>query len=389
MGCDAGGLVGGGFCCGHGGEDGGHVLGLEVGGRRLGGAGRDLAAWRADLVGSGGGGRRGAAAFSFLARPGPGPAMCEVVWVGVRGGEQFAWAAFRGGGGGSGSSGVCVGGVGGPLGGMGVPRGAGLPSAGVCGLSSVGGGEGCPAGGCVAGMCWCSGGWGRPVSRGPGVRAMVGVCGSPVEQREGGGMGGDCAAGCAVSVYVSACRALAWAVVGRAVWRRSLPSSAAAARTKMVSWRPLPGVVRSRRALTVSLVQSSCRRYQPRGVVGALSWRVARRRSGSRMVAGVRGGCSGSGGGGLDGLPGSCASTSMDCWPWLGPAGLGGAGWLLGCETGLGALWWCLGDLWMGMGGACGARGGLVDVWVMHGMVMDETLHVFPGGGVGELLRVC
>ena len=27
-----------------------------------------------------------------------------------------------------------------------------------------------------------------------------------------------------------------------------------------------------------------------------------------------------------------------------------------------------------------------MDVWVMHGMVMDETLHVFPGGGVGELL---
>ena len=68
--------------------------------------------------------------------------------------------------------------------------------------------------GCVAGVCWCSGGWGRPVSRGPGVRAMVGVCGPPVEQREGGGMGGDCAAGCAVSVYVSACRALAWAVLG-------------------------------------------------------------------------------------------------------------------------------------------------------------------------------
>ena len=54
------------------------------------------------------------------------------------------------------------------------------------------------------------------------------------------------------------------------------------------------------------------------------------------MVAGVRGGCPGSGGGGLDGLPGSCASTSMDGWPWLGSAGLGGAGWLLGCETGLG-----------------------------------------------------
>ena len=80
----------------------------------------------------------------------------------------------------------------------------------------------------------------------------------------------------------------------------------------------------------VSLVQSSCRRYQPRGLVGALSWRVARGRSGSRMVAGVRGGCPGSGGGGLDGLPGSCASGLMYGWPWLGLAGLGGAGWLLG-----------------------------------------------------------
>ena len=86
------------------------------------------------------------------------------------------------------------------------------------------------------------------------------------------------------------------------------------------------------------------------------------------MVAGVRGGCPGSGGGGLDGLPWSCASTSMDGWLWVGSAGLGGAGWLLGCETGLGALWWCLGDLWMEIGGACGARSGLVDVWVMPGM---------------------
>ena len=43
----------------------------------------------------------------------------------------------------------------------------------------------------------------------------------------------------------------------------------------------------------------------------------------------------------------------------------------------------------MEMGGACGARCGLVDVWVMHGMVMDETLQESPGGGVGELLRVC
>ena len=141
-------------------------------------------------------------------------------------------------GGGSGSFGVSAGGVGGPLSGVGVPRGAGLLSAGVCGLSSVGVGEGCPAGGCVAGVCWCSGGWERPVSRGPGVRAMLGVCASPGEQREGRGMGGDCAAGCVVSVYVSARRgALAWPVVGWAVWRRSLPSSAAAARISQTSLR--------------------------------------------------------------------------------------------------------------------------------------------------------
>ena len=142
------------------------------------------------------------------------------------------------GGGGPGSSGVCAGGVCGPLGGVGVSRGAGLPPVGACGLSSVGGGEGCPAVGSVAGVCWCSGGWGRPVSRGPGVRAMVGVCGFPGEQREGRGMGGDCALGCAVSVYVSArSGALAWAVVGRAVWRRSLPSPAAAARISQMSLR--------------------------------------------------------------------------------------------------------------------------------------------------------
>ena len=142
------------------------------------------------------------------------------------------------GGGGLGSSGVCAGGVCGPLGGVGVPRGAGLPSAGVCGLSCVGDGEGWPVGWSVAGVCWCSGGWGRPVSRGPGVRAMVGVCGSPGEQREGRGMGGDCAAGCAVSVYVSArSGALAWSVVGRAVWRRSLPSFAAAARISQMRLR--------------------------------------------------------------------------------------------------------------------------------------------------------
>ena len=167
-------------------------------------------------------------AFSSWAWLGRGPAMCEVVWVGVRGGEQFAWAASRGQRGWAWVFwGVCGGlwrvtGWGGRAAGRRAPLG---------GLLSVGGGEGCPAGGCVAGVCWCSGGWGRPVSRGPGVRAMVGVCESPGEQREGRGLGGDCSTGCVVSVYVSACRgALAWPVVGPAVWRRSLPSSAAAAR---------------------------------------------------------------------------------------------------------------------------------------------------------------
>ena len=160
-------------------------------------------------------------------------------------------------------------------------------------------------------------------------------------------------------------------------------------RSTMASWGPLPGVVRSPRALTVSLVQSSCRRYQSRGVLRALPWRVARRRSGSRMMVGVRGGCPGSGVGGLGGLPGSCASTLTYGLPWLGSAGLGGAGWLRGWRVGFGVLWWCLGGLWMEMGGVCGARSELVDVWVMHGMVMDETLHVFPGGWVGELFRGC
>ena len=51
-------------------------------------------------------------------------------------------------------------------------------------------------------------------------------------------MGGDCAQGCVVSVYRSArSGALAWAVVGRAVWRISLPSSAAAASISQTSLR--------------------------------------------------------------------------------------------------------------------------------------------------------
>ena len=54
---------------------------------------------RGYVDGVGGGGRRGAVTFSFWAWLGLGPAMCEVVWVGVRGGEQFAWATLRGRGG--------------------------------------------------------------------------------------------------------------------------------------------------------------------------------------------------------------------------------------------------------------------------------------------------
>ena len=73
-------------------------------------------------------------------------------------------------------------------------------------------------------------------------------------------------------------------------------------------------------------------------------------------------------------------------WAWPGWAVPGG---FLGERWALGALWWCLGRLRMEMRGVCGARSGLADVWVMHRMVMDETLHVFPGGGMGALLRVC
>ena len=39
----------------------------------------------------------------------------------------------------------------------------------------------------------------------------------------------------------------------------------------------------------MSLVQLSCRWYQPRGVSRPLPWRVAQRRSGSLSVVGVRG----------------------------------------------------------------------------------------------------
>ena len=105
--------------------------------------------------------------FSFWASLGRGPAMCEVVWLASAGGNSARGLHSGAGGGGPGFSGVCAGGVCGPLGELGVPRGVGLPVVGVCGLPGVGGGEGCSAGGSVAGVCCCLGGWGRPVSRGP------------------------------------------------------------------------------------------------------------------------------------------------------------------------------------------------------------------------------
>ena len=79
-----------------------------------------------------------------------------------------------------------------------------------------------------------------------------------------------------------------------------------------------------------------------------------------------------------------------------------GERWALGCRRWLwrggsclgawwppGVLWWCLEGLQTEMGGVCRARSRSVDFWVMHGMVMDGTLHVLPGGEVAELLRVC
>ena len=159
------------------GEDGGHVLGPLVGGEWLGGARCDVAARRADPIGSGWRLTCGASVSAFRAWLGRAAAMREDVWVGVCGEEHFAWAAFRRRGGWDWGLGVCAGGECRSLGGVREPWGVGLLAVGVCGLAGVVGGEGCSAGGSVAGLCGCLGGWGGPVSRGPGLRAMVGVCG--------------------------------------------------------------------------------------------------------------------------------------------------------------------------------------------------------------------
>ena len=69
-------------------------LGCRAGGGWLEGPRRDAAARSDDLVGSGVGGRRGAAVSAFCSPLRPAPAMWEGVRFSFRGAEQFAWAAF-------------------------------------------------------------------------------------------------------------------------------------------------------------------------------------------------------------------------------------------------------------------------------------------------------
>ena len=110
-----------------------------------------------DLVGSGVWGRRGAAVSAFWVPLGWAPATWEGVRVSVRGGEQFAWAAFgRPGGWVWRFRAVCGGRVW-VTGQVGVPWGVRVFVEGVRGLPGVGGGEAPLAGGSVVGVCGCSG----------------------------------------------------------------------------------------------------------------------------------------------------------------------------------------------------------------------------------------
>ena len=145
-------------------------------------------------------------------------------------------------------------------------------------------------------------------------------------------------------VSVSCVRAWPHSMAGiQTCWPWACRRARQSTRSTMVAWRPLPGVVRSRRALTVNFVQLSCRRYQPRGVLRALPWRVARRRSGSRMVVGVRGGCSGSGGGRAGWVAG-VLRVHVDVWVAL--FGLGWAGWCQVASWVSGGLWGALVMSW-------------------------------------------
>ena len=156
------------LCRGQGGEDGGHVLGPRVGGRWLGGPGRDLAARRADSVGSGGPGRRGAAVSAFWGRRGWAPAMRKGEWVGVRGGNISRGLHSGAGGVVPGVSGACAGVVCGSLGRLGVPWGLGLPAAALCGLLGAGGG-GVFGRRVCGGRVWLFGRLGKARVAGPGA----------------------------------------------------------------------------------------------------------------------------------------------------------------------------------------------------------------------------
>ena len=160
----------------------GRIKGMSSGCRLgAGGRGGPVVTWRPGVpIWSAAAGEGGAGLWPSPSRLGwAGVLQCvRLCGLASAGGNSSRGLHSGAGGVGPWSSLVCAGGVDGPLGGVGVPRGAGLFSSGVYGLSSVGGGEGCPAGGCLAAVCCCSEGWGRPVSRDPGVRAMVGVCGS-------------------------------------------------------------------------------------------------------------------------------------------------------------------------------------------------------------------
>ena len=168
----------------------GRMEGMSSGCRMgVGGWGGPAVTWRPDgpicsaVVGEGGAGLRSSPSGLGWA----GVLQCvRLCALASAGGTSSRGLHLWAGEGGVGSSRVCAGGVCGPLGEVVVPSGVGLPVVGVCGLPGVGGCAGCSAGGSVAGVCCFLGGWEMPVSRGPGMCAMVGVCGPRDGQRGGG-----------------------------------------------------------------------------------------------------------------------------------------------------------------------------------------------------------
>ena len=107
----------------------------------------------------------------------------------------------------------------------------GLFAADVCGLPGVGGGGSLGRGGLCRPYVGVWAGGGGHVSQGPGLSALRGVCRPLAGEWEE--MGRGCADGfaCGVSVSVFACSGVhVWSRVGWEVWRRGLPSFAAAAR---------------------------------------------------------------------------------------------------------------------------------------------------------------